>query len=506
MSNYVSGSNFSYLDYLQARSFENSLKMEIAQQSKAMIASNEQLRREHITISRSSNQVMTEGFERLSFDLQRLNDGMSELTAAFEWGFSELLAAMGQVNDALAQLLRIGKTPAQTWAYEQFEIAREAFRKQLYPEALEYLNRAINGFGGNTGYKLEYRFHYLLGTIRLGSFKNSSKDIVDLRAAESAFVATARYSREDHPKEAGRAMLAAGWAAYCQGNIETAKKYTNQALSLSPSLGEAYFQLAKIQMHMGEVASALTQLQKAIVLDRLYSVRAASDGDFQSHQREFDALLGRLRDASKQKAAKLLRSVQQELESTQALSVEGFSLTTYANTADAKQVLDEANSAAHSDTYFGYLDCIALCERASIKLREALAEFVRRAKAENQSKIGEVDGRLSSVRSGDLTLGPTFLFFLGTIIGLVVGAVRCGRIVEGRAPDPFRALGAFFGTLFEWSVFFLIAAVVIYYVVKASVLATQGQERERLAAIDSALSKALQLKSSPHQRSHGLEK
>lgn len=249
-----------------------------------MIASNGQLQREHITVSRSSNQGMTEGFERLSFDLQRLNEGMPELTAAFEWGFSELLAAMGQVNDALAQLIRITKTPAQTWAYEQFEIAREAFRKRLYPEALEYLNRAINGFAGNTGYNLEYRFHYLLGTIRLGSFKNSSKDVVDLPAAENAFVATARYSREDQPMEAGRAMLAAGWAAYCQGKIEAAKEYTNQALSLSPSLGEAYFQLAKIQMHMGEVATALTPLQKAIEMDRLYSVKAASDGDFLPHQ------------------------------------------------------------------------------------------------------------------------------------------------------------------------------------------------------------------------------
>ena len=486
MSNYIFGTSLSYTDYLQARSFENSLTMEISQQSKAIIASNEQLQREHIAVS---SLVMTDGFERLSCDLQSLKSSVSELTAAFEWGFSELLAAVGQVNDTLAQLVRVAKTPAQTWAYEQFEIAREAFRKQLYPEALEYLDRAINGFAGNTGYNLEYRFHYLLGTIRLGSFKNSSKGVVDLPGAESAFLATARYSRGDQPKEAGRAMLAAGWAAYCQGKMDAAKEYTRQALSLSPSLGEAYFQLAKIQMHMGEVDTALTPLQKAIELDRLYSVKAASDGDFLPHQRERDALLARLRDASKQKATAMLLSVQRELESAQALKVEGFSLTNYANTADARQVLEMASATARSDTYFGYLDCMALCERARIKLGEAIAEFVRRARAENQSKIDDVERRLNHARGGDMVGDSVGFFFLGVVIALIIGCVQCNRTWGNRAENAVSSLGVFFGTIFEWLVFFAVATVIVHYIRKAHVLTNQGRERERLAAIDSELTK-----------------
>jgi tetratricopeptide (TPR) repeat protein len=491
MSNYIFGTSLSYIDYLQARSFENSLKMEVSQQSRAIIASNEQLQLKHISVSTSSNQVMSEGFEGLSFDLKRLNEGVAELTAAFDWGFSELLAKMGQVNDALADLIRLTKTPAQTWAYEQFEIAREAFRKRLYPEALEYLARAINGFASNTGYKLEYRFHYLLGTIRLGGFKNSSKDVVDLGAAESAFLATARYSRGAQPGEAGRAMLAAGWAAYCQGKMEEAKEYTNQAISLSPGLGEAYFQLAKVQMHMGEVANALTPLQRAIELDRLYSIKAASDGDFLAHQDKLDDLLARLRDESQQKAEAMLRSVRQELESAEAFIVAEYSLKNYTNTADAKHVLDEAHSAARSKTYFGSLDCIEMCERATIKLHEAISDFVRRARAANQSKIDEVDQRLNRVSNGDLATDSVGYFFLGSVLlGVIICCVQCNSMLSMTPTNSLATCGELIATIFYASVFCAMVTFIIHFVRKDNILRNGRREKERLTAIDSDLAKS----------------
>ena len=236
MSYYVLGSSLSYFDYLQAKSFESSFKSEISKHTRSIIASNEELRQQHIAAMES----VSSGIEQLSFDVQ-------ELTATFQWGFSELLTAVGRVNDALTELVKIAKTPAQAWAYEQFEIARDAFRQGLYQEALEYLDRAINGYSGNTGHKLEYRFHYLLGTIRLGSFQNTSKDIVSLTEAENAFLSAARYARHDHPKEAGRALLAAGWAAYCQGKMPEATQHSEQAVLLIPDLAEGHFQLAKIQ-------------------------------------------------------------------------------------------------------------------------------------------------------------------------------------------------------------------------------------------------------------------
>ena len=59
---------------------------------------------------------------------------VNRLNAKFDWGFSQLIAGIGRTNDSLEELIATAKTPAETWAYEQHEIARDAIRRELYPE------------------------------------------------------------------------------------------------------------------------------------------------------------------------------------------------------------------------------------------------------------------------------------------------------------------------------------------------------------------------------------
>src|SRR5258708_4532226 len=246
MSNYVFGTKLSYRDYLQAESLERSLKGEISSSTKSIIASNEELQRENIAVLRDVSSSVSRGFESISNELDEVSAGIQALNATFRWGFSELLTQTSRINDSLEELVRLAKTPAQTRAYEQFEIARDADRKGLFEESIEYLDRAINGYGGQTGYKLEYRFHFLLGRIRLGSFRNHSKEIVSQEDAEKSFLYAARYAAQDAPNEAARALLAAGWAAYSRGEVTKAQDYTQQAILVDTKLAEAQFQLAKI--------------------------------------------------------------------------------------------------------------------------------------------------------------------------------------------------------------------------------------------------------------------
>jgi hypothetical protein len=125
MSNYVFGTRLMYEDYLQAKSFEDSLRGEISVATRSVIATHQQLARDHIAVSESISSGMARGFERLSLDINSLADGVAELNATFEWGFSEVLTLLGGLNDALRELIRIAKTPTQTWAYEQFEAATD---------------------------------------------------------------------------------------------------------------------------------------------------------------------------------------------------------------------------------------------------------------------------------------------------------------------------------------------------------------------------------------------
>jgi len=334
MSYYVYGSSLSWSDYLQAQSFVDDISsssretgrrvsMEISRQTREVIASNEALARENIRMMEASTNRITSGladidstlnagFDRLSYDLQDISSGISKLNATFHWGFGQLIAGIGHMNDTLSELVQIAKTPVQTVAFNHFEIARDAFRKGLLQESLEELDKAIKGDHTSPGYKLEWRFHQMVGIIRLG-FADCELALIDLKPAEESFLLAARYAKTDYPEDAARAFLSAGWAAYCQGKMKEALAYTEQALLLHPKLGEALFQAAKVRMALGEVDKALPVLAKALELDPLYALKAAGDGDFQKHDEQLRDFLDALRQ---EKYRQALPKVREALEKT----------------------------------------------------------------------------------------------------------------------------------------------------------------------------------------------
>ncbi len=274
----------------------------ISRQTRDVIASNESLCREQMELLTASTDrtvgALNDGFERISYSMDagfdRLSDGISELNATFHWGFGAILASIGHMNDTLSELVKIAKTPVQTVAFNHFEIARDAFRQGLYRESLEELDKAISGDHTSSGYKLEWRFHQMKGTLQLG-FADCDMSLYDLGKAEESFLTAARYGKTDYPHDAGRAFLSAGWAAYCQGKMKEALAHTEQAMALHPEMGEVFFQASKVQMALGEVESALPMLAKAIEIDRFYALKAAGDGDFQQHDVQLRSFLDALR-------------------------------------------------------------------------------------------------------------------------------------------------------------------------------------------------------------------
>ena len=317
MSNYVWGSSISHSDYLQAKSFVSDVQsaspkasrivsMDISRKFRQAISSTASLHREHIEwlkastdprlsfldlfrFERLSYNSMGVGFDQLYNGLDEISSGIYELNATFHWGFADILVAVGHMNDTLSELVKIAKTPVQTVAFNHFEIARDAFRKRLYRESFEELDKAIFGDHTSAGYKLEWRFYQMKGILQLG-FADCDMSLYDLAKAEESFLTAARYGETDYPHDAGRAFLSAGWAAYCQGKMKQALTYTEQAMALHPEIGEVFFQASKVHMALGEMESALPMLAKAIGMDRFYALKAAGDGDFQqydTHLRSF---------------------------------------------------------------------------------------------------------------------------------------------------------------------------------------------------------------------------
>jgi tetratricopeptide (TPR) repeat protein len=317
MSAYVYGSGMSYKAYLQAKSFVDDIRWDISEVNLNVSASKEALEQQGFRIEQAVERsgaavanrldrvgdALSAGFltihanlGEIRTDLRSIEGRINEFSAKFDWGIARLEAAIGGVQDSLQELIRLAKNPEHTWAWEQFAIAWDAFNRNLYPESLEYVERAINGHQGHTGYRLEHRFHDLLAWIRRGDYQNAG-DLMDLPKAEEAYLNSARYAGATHRLGAARSLLGAGWVAYCQGKIAEAQSHTERALGFA-EFGELNYQLAKILMHRHAVEPALGYLAKALRSDSLYAPRCFADGDFLAHEQDVRQVVKRERDVA----------------------------------------------------------------------------------------------------------------------------------------------------------------------------------------------------------------
>lgn len=223
-----------------------------------------------------------------------VESGLADLDATFRWGVSELLMGVGGLATQLDDLKQLVRTPSQAGAYEQYEIARDEFRRNLFDEAVTSVERAINGFGGNPGYRSEFRFHSLLGLIYLGSESNTDPGTVNPGKAESAFLLAARYA--EAPADAAVAWLSAGRAAYLQRAFDRAIEHTQKSIRLNPKLGQAHFQMAKTLCVRSLPEEGMKYLRTAIVLDRNFLIRSEFYRDILVYKKYTVNLFTEMRD------------------------------------------------------------------------------------------------------------------------------------------------------------------------------------------------------------------
>lgn len=360
MSVYVWSSSLSYADYLQADSMVSDVT-DAVDRSGARISSNlaqidSSIRQSTDAITVQFSEVasqlasQTEVAEFQHKVLETISGDIQELTAAFNWSSCQILAELGEMNRNLSDLVKLARTPAQTAAYEQFEIARDAFRKRLYSDCLESLERAISGDGRSPGYKMEWRFHQLAATIRLG-FRGCDRRLFDLAKAEEEAMLAARYARTDFPVEAGRAFLMAGWAAYCRGEVDSAQKYTALSIRHWPSLPEAHYQRAKILMHAGRAADGLAALREALKRDRSYCLKVPLDRDFARDLPALTRFLGEECKALRTRAADALERADATIAKLDDTVPVDFAQE---QVSGAKRALGRAHARFDSGTVLGY--------------------------------------------------------------------------------------------------------------------------------------------------------
>lgn len=291
---YVFGSGVPYGKYLQAQALVDDLKVAQARElncvslavesgTREIVASLEVLRDQNVHLQ----EAVTQGFDQLSWEIREVRTAVEDLNATFVWGFNAILCHTGRMADALEALLAAVKTPTKTRAYEYFDDARTAFTRGHHKDALDLIEKAIAGDHTSSGYRLEWRFHLLKGSILVGTI--SHPELLDLKSAEQTYRTAADYASTDDRHGAALALLGASWACYCQGQLPEAFGLCESALKFHTSFGEALFQSAKILMAMGRSDDAASRLAAALEVDPDYVLKAAGDGDFQARGRQFEA-------------------------------------------------------------------------------------------------------------------------------------------------------------------------------------------------------------------------
>lgn len=216
------------------------------------------------------------GLHEISWTIADTNASIRDLTAAVQVGFEGLTAALHEVSKSLHTISDAATSPAVTVAREQYSIALQLFDLGRYAEALKHIERGIDH------YPLGFRYQFLLGTIRLGSPRNTDPRIVDTKKAEEAFLLSAeRAKQKGKNKFAAVAMLNASFAAYTQRELDDAITHADTASDLDPDFLDAHFRLGQLRMAEGSVEAAVDRLDYVVKRDARYGVLAASDRDYQ---------------------------------------------------------------------------------------------------------------------------------------------------------------------------------------------------------------------------------
>ena len=326
---------------------------------------------------------------------------------------------------------------------EHFAQARENYQNGHYTECTSRLKRAIHGDKTSPGWEEDYRFYQLAGTLYLECLDRS---LIDLPEAEKCFRKAARYARAKYPYEAAGSLVAAGVAAYSHGRMTEALQYEQEAYSLIAKLGEAYFQAAKVLVHLRKFDLAFQRIRNALDCDIHYARRLPEDGEFERNAKDISPFWQAIGHEARQSAESLRRDVEASLArinqwrgmsvhetdyrdafrklrsprfaAERAVSERAYN-SLHAETNAARTHYENAVDAAKAGTVYGYLEAV-----------EALRCAVPRA-ASAETQIRQIEGLFQQVRvSAKKKLRRLITYVTaGSCIGFIVGGIPVWMII-----------------------------------------------------------------------------
>lgn len=429
MSIWHPGSGITYDQYLQANSFvrditgqiklnSKALEVRVSDQTKALVASNQQLTREFGNGFDSINSTLEWGINRLEYVLHDVNASIDSLHADFNYSMGLLLEEVHIHNKLLTDLLgkldaihKTIKSPLLTQAREFYNIGCERLSKGLLDKALEAFIQAENK--NDTDFFTQ--FH--IGKLYLYGIDDDN-NILDLEKAKEHLLFASRFAKAEitvdptFARFAAEALLHASIAIYAQlGDkvlvsnagktkqlLEDAKCLIFEAVKLHPQLSESYYHAAKYSALLNEPQIAIPNLENAVTADRNYAVKVDIDHAFDPIRPHVLTLLSKLKDAKKLESENKLKQVVQLLGVVSPWHLEKSGVLA-SQFSKCKKDLSNAQAHFDSQTYFGFLDAILLLDQ----LRTLLPQLKSKRIEELKNRVSQLicSARDKLPRSGE---------------------------------------------------------------------------------------------------------
>lgn len=317
---------------IQTEAINNSTKAMVATQiasTNAIIASQERINK---------------GIDKFAYGIERVEEGIYGLQAAFEWGISEIVWQIEQNREVLKSILEVLMAPLDTQAKERRKRAENAYSNGWIDDAEEEFleSEKLNRY--------DFAIHISLGMIYLFSK-------IDKEKALEYFEKAIKYARPESNYHTSYALIYKGLIMRDYERIEEAEKCTAEAVELSPGFAEALYQNAQYNARLKDVQKSLANLVKAIKLDKNYCLKADKDEMFDPIRSEVNKLFERLRDEAINLSINLRRNIEAAIKeaneiihnsptfNNSSFNIEGF------NTE-----ITEINKLIEGNSYFDGLD------------------------------------------------------------------------------------------------------------------------------------------------------
>jgi tetratricopeptide (TPR) repeat protein len=412
MATWYPGSGLSWEQYLQANSFTQDIREEVARQSRAVSASIADHARQMV----GTSEQLAAAFMRGTGDIVQ---GLEHLGAQFDYSMGLVLDELQVQSDHLRtmvqQLDSIKRTldsPLLTQARELFRIGCDRLSKGLLDKALQAFLAAEQKNDA------DFFIEYYLGKLYLYG-RDDDDNVVDLAAAKEHLLAAARYGKAEIPVDRRFEVLAAEalfhGSVACYALSETAGSHSSdelrqafslvrEGLNLAPNLPEAWFHAAKYKALQGTADKALEILEKAIERDPRYAAKALADGAFSRMADELNEFLERLRQRKAAESEAVMKKVAVG-ERFAPVSPEGARVRDQAMAEFAR-----AQAAHASGTFLGYIEAMECARRglANINVgRARISDFAKPKNGGRRPRRRKRSSRRKRKRLAAVSKGPS---------------------------------------------------------------------------------------------------